>query len=57
MRRATARAERQRRRYRRWQDLIAGAPSVPAVAERAIGAAPGRGGDDPPAGVDDRARD
>ena len=30
MRRAIARAERQRRRYRRWQDLIGGAPSIPS---------------------------
>jgi lysyl-tRNA synthetase class 2 len=30
MRRATARAERRARRYRRWQDRIAGAPSVVA---------------------------
>ena len=30
MRRATARAERRARRYRRWQDRIAGAPSVTA---------------------------
>jgi hypothetical protein len=33
MRRAIARFERQQQRYRRWQDLIAGAPNVPALAE------------------------
>ena len=30
MRRAIVRAERQQRRYRRWQDLIGGAPSIPS---------------------------
>ena len=30
MRRATVRADRQQRRYRRWQDLIGGSPSIPS---------------------------
>ena len=30
MRRAIVRAERQQRRYRRWQDLIGGSPSIPS---------------------------
>lgn len=55
MRRAIARSERQRQRYRRWQDLIAGAPSVPAVAEPSV--PPAAEPSVPPASADDRGRD
>jgi hypothetical protein len=53
MRRARARAERQRRRYHRWQDLVAGAPSVSSIAEHAAGVRSVERADDPPAGADD----
>jgi hypothetical protein len=57
MRRAIVRSERQQRRYRRWQDLIAGAPSVPAVTEGAAAATVPDDADRASASVDDRARD
>jgi hypothetical protein len=56
MRRAIVRAERQRRRYRRWQDLIGGAPSIPSVTERVDGHPVGAD-DGEPAGAEDRARE
>jgi hypothetical protein len=56
MRRAIARAERQRRRYRRWQDLIGGAPSIPSVTEHAGGHSAGVD-DDELAPVEDRTGD
>ena len=56
MRRAIVRSERQQRRYRRWQDLIAGAPSIPAVSEQAVEVGPGVE-DDAPARADDHARE
>ena len=57
MRRAIARSERQQRRYRRWQDLIAGAPSVSAITEGAVATTVPDEADRAPAGADDRARD
>jgi hypothetical protein len=57
MRRAIVRAERQRRRYQRWQDLIAGAPNVPAVNERAVAATVAADVDRGSASADDRPPD
>jgi hypothetical protein len=56
LRRATLRAERQTRRYRRWQDLIAGAPNLPSpvkAAAQSLGPDPDRGAPGP--GGEDRA--
>jgi hypothetical protein len=53
LRRATARAEKQRRRYRRWQDVVAGAPSLPSPVSAAIasdGDSPGADQDEDRAG-------
>ena len=48
---------RQERRYRRWQDLIAGAPNVPAVTERAVAATAADDMDRGSASADDLPRD
>jgi hypothetical protein len=57
MRRATVRAERRARRYRRWQDRIAGAPSVigpggPPSAEAEVGPGDAGAGEGPGDGSD-----
>lgn len=56
MNRATVRAERQHRRYRRWQDLIAGAPNVAGAVEPGPDVAGAAPSEDAPAGGHERER-